>query len=90
MVLLVVNLALQLQEIERQLSYWKHLLLNFSICRKMNVIVVGSHADNERVKNSMESLQQRLHQMIPFGRNVNGVSYYDFVGCDCRYSGSGI
>ena len=89
LILLVVNLALQLQEIERQLSYWKHLLLNFSICRKMNVIVVGSHADNEGVKNNMESLQSRLHQMIPFGRNVNGVSYYDFVCCDCRFSGSG-
>jgi len=90
LILLVVNIALPLKEIKRSVAYWKNLLYHsFSLHRKkVNVIVVASHVDKDTVKDNIDNLRSSLHQIFPFGRNVNGISYYDYVLCNCRFSKS--
>lgn len=87
--LLVVNFSLPLKEVESQVCYWRSLLCNSSVHRKMNVIVVASHVDTDKAKRNMDDLKSKLHQLIPFGRNVNGINFHDFICCNCRFSGTG-
>ena len=90
LILLIVNIALPLKDIKRSMAYWKDLLYHsFSLNRKkVNVIVVASHADKDQAKANIDEVRSSLHQIFPFGRNLSGVSYYDYVLCNCRFSKS--
>ena len=83
LVLLTVNISLSWQEIEKQLHYWLSILSNTQNC---HVVVIGSHADNLKVKIKEKSeVYQNLETLLS---SQSSITYHGFIPCDCRYSSS--
>ena len=83
LVLLTVNISLSWQEIEKQLHYWLSILSNTQNC---HVVVIGSHADNLKVKIKEKSeVYQNLATLLS---SQSSITYHGFIPCDCRYSSS--
>ena len=83
LVLLTVNISLSWQEIEKQLHYWLSILSNTQNC---HVVVIGSHADNLKVKIKEKSeIYQNLEALLS---SQSLITYNGFIPCDCRYSSS--
>ena len=83
LVLLTVNISLSWQEIEKQLHYWLSILSNTQNC---HVVVIGSHADNLKVKIKEKSeVYQNLEGLLS---SQSSITYHGFIPCDCRYSSS--
>ena len=82
LVLLTVDISLSLPEIEKEVRYWLSILSNSS--KAVNVILVGSHADqvkNEEKRKIEEAVTKLMaDECIP--------KFHGFINCDCRYSTS--
>ena len=79
LVLLTVDISLPLQTIEKQLLYWLSMLSNF---QTSHVVVIGSHADLVRGKNT---INQKIASLVS---TESSIRYHGFILCDCRYSKS--
>ena len=79
LVLLTVDISLPFQTIEKQLLYWLSMLSNF---QTSHVVVIGSHADLVRGKNT---INQKISSLVS---TESSIKYHGFIQCDCRYSKS--
>ena len=79
LVLLTVDISLPFQTIEKQLLYWLSMLSNF---QTSHVVVIGSHADLVRGKNT---INQKISSLVS---TESFIKYHGFIQCDCRYSKS--
>ena len=79
LVLLTVDISLPLQTIEKQLLYWLSMLSNF---QTSHVVVIGSHADLVRGKNT---INQKIASLVS---TESSIRYHGLFQCDCRYSNS--
>ncbi len=87
LVLLVLNLSLQLDDVEKQLQYWLAILSNASTnktCKIMHVIIIGSHADliNKSTTSKIENL------ISTTVKSKSSIQYCGLLYFDCRYSTS--
>ena len=82
--IILIKLTDKLEDIEKQLYYWTSFIQN--VCSRMSkksqVIVVGSHADEEEAKNS-KVLVEHL-DLSHILKNIGQLEYKAFVAMDCR------
>ena len=86
LVLVIVDISLPLQDIEKTLNYWLFLLSNtsFSASSVVHVVAIGSHADKVKAE-ERKFIQEKVDSIVS---KVSVVKYHGFIHCDCRYSAS--
>ncbi len=86
-VLLTVKMHIPMHEIEQQLLYWLFILSNslaVNNYKSMNVMIIGSHADQVKTEEKGQ-ICQNVESLMESESTLN---YRGFITLDCRYSTS--
>lgn len=87
LVLLVIDISLPPNEVEKQFLYWLSILSTHfgpESSTTHQLLVIGSHSDMAKA-NEKQSNQQRIELLVS---QELPMQYQGFCTCDCRYSGS--
>ena len=81
--IILIKLTDKLEDIEKQLYYWASFIQN--VCSRVSkmsqVIVVGSHADEEELSKNGKQFVENFH----IRKCIEQQEYKGFVAMDCRY-----
>ena len=85
LVLLVVNVSLPKEEIQKQILYWLAILTSSfftDATTTIHVLVIGSHADQIKFRNKIDICKQ-ISSLVS---KYYSLKYHGYIQCDCRYS----
>ena len=87
LIVIVVNISLPTEEIEKQVVYWATLVSN---CRTpdgtIHVVIIGSHSDQVVLYSDRREIERQIKIWIRAFTLY--FEYHGFIHCDCRYSTS--
>ena len=87
LVLVVVNVSLSEEKIQKQILYWLSILSSSSskdVMKTVHVLIIGSHADQIKFKEKLDIYEQ-ISSLVS---KSYFLKYHGNVLCDCRYSAS--
>ena len=85
LVLVVVNVSLSEDKIQKQILYWLSILSSSSskdVTKTIHVLIIGSHADKMKFKEKLD-VREKISSLMSKSYSLK---YHGNIQCDCRYS----
>ena len=85
LVLVVVNVSLSEEKIQKQILYWLSILSSSSskdVMKTVHVLIIGSHADQIKLKEKL-NIYGQVSSLV---NKSYSLKYHGNIQCDCRYS----